>query len=51
MMYVSVDQASRTIATELDPMDATQNIIKETTKLLQADRATLFKVSFRVSSV
>eukprot|EP01138_Halocafeteria_seosinensis_P014547 gb/GECG01014851.1/.p1 GENE.gb/GECG01014851.1/~~gb/GECG01014851.1/.p1 ORF type:complete len:384 (+),score=64.34 gb/GECG01014851.1/:1-1152(+) len=40
----SLIQASRAIATELDPMDATKNIISECTRLLEADRATLFKL-------
>lgn len=36
--------ASRTIAKTLDPFDATANIITETCNLLEADRATLFKL-------
>jgi len=36
--------ASRSIAKTLDPFDATANIITETCNLLEADRATLFKL-------
>ncbi|GMH82160.1 hypothetical protein TrVE_jg12999 [Triparma verrucosa] len=38
----SLIEACRTIATKLDPMEATQAIINQTLKVLLADRATIF---------
>ena len=37
--------ASRAIASELDPLQATNNIVAEACKLLDADRATLFRMT------